>query len=76
VQIRRRPGATCRITAHRTYDPLDGPEAPVEVLHRFDGRDPRVVVAELRADYGLELDDAPVRALADFEILIPVRSVR
>ncbi len=73
VQIRRRPGNTCRVTAYRAYDPLDVPAALVEVLHRFDGRDPRIVVDEIAADYGLELDDKLVRALADFEILVSPR---
>ncbi|HQY65372.1 MAG: hypothetical protein IPF92_03885 [Myxococcales bacterium] len=58
------------VRGYSEYDPLVLPEALVEALPRFDGRPTVEVLAELSAR-GLELDEALLSALVDFEVLVP-----
>ena len=58
------------VRGYSEYDPLVLPEALVTALPLFDGRPTVEVLAELSAR-GLELDEALLGALVDFEVLVP-----
>jgi hypothetical protein len=64
---------TSRVETYSAYDLLELPTALLAVLDRFDGRPTAQVLAALR-DEGVELDEALVRRLADFEILVAPRT--
>ena len=59
-----------RISSYSTYDPLDVPTALLSLLGRFDGRPVPEVLRELETQYRVDLDDAFVRKLVDFEVLV------
>jgi hypothetical protein len=59
-----------RVEGYSDYDPIEVPAELFRVLHRFDGRPTRQVRAELAAEDGVELDDAFLRTLVDFQILV------
>jgi hypothetical protein len=59
-----------RVTSYNPNDPLDLPNALVALLPRFDGRPTQKVLADLEANEGIAIDDALVRRLVDFEVLV------
>jgi hypothetical protein len=61
---------SARFTSYSPYDPLEVPRALLEVLPHFDGRPTEEVLQGL-AEEGFEVEEALVRRLADFEILLP-----
>ena len=60
---------TTRIVTFSTLDPLDLPNALLEVLPAFDGRPTRAAIAGIEAEKGLRLTPGLVRKLADFDVL-------
>ncbi len=69
VQLGRRPRETRLRNPSVPHDPVDLPTAVTDALPRLAGEPLRTNLAALRAE-GLELDDALVRTLLDYEILI------
>lgn len=60
-----------RVTTHSPLDPLDLPRELVDLLPRLTGRPLGEARAALAAESGLELDDALLARLIDFEALRP-----
>lgn len=75
--LRSEPGTTFQLTgpaalslsSYRLFDPLEAPRAILDVLPLFDGRPTSRVLRQIRRRTGLEIDDATLRELVDFEIL-------
>jgi hypothetical protein len=62
-------GPSRHVTTYRIYDPIELPTPLVDALHRFDGRPNAEVVAEVRREHGVVLDEDTLRRLVDFEVL-------
>jgi hypothetical protein len=63
--------AMTRIITYSVYDPLDVPQAVMELLHYFDGRPTERALAAIAEERGVSLDPALVRKLVDFKLLVP-----
>jgi hypothetical protein len=63
--------AMTRINTYSVYDPLDVPQAVMELLHYFDGRPTERALAAIAEERGVSLDPALVRKLVDFKLLVP-----
>jgi hypothetical protein len=61
-----------RVNSYSVYDPLDVPQAVVELLHYFDGRPTERALAAIADERGVHLEPALVRKLVDFKLLVPV----
>jgi hypothetical protein len=59
-----------RLSSYSQYDPIDVPTELFSILHRFDGRNTRAIIASIRKKDGISLDDDFVRQLVDFGILV------
>jgi hypothetical protein len=62
-----------RVSTYSEYDPIELPAELVPLLHRFDGRKTRAVMAEIEKREGVSLDDELLRQLVDFQILVDAR---
>lgn len=60
---------TLSLSSYRLFDPLEAPKAILDVLPLFDGRPTKQVLRQIRRRTGLEIDEATLRELVDFEIL-------
>jgi hypothetical protein len=67
VQIKN--GVT-RINTYNTYDPLDVPQAVMELLRYFDGHPTDDVLAAIARERGIRLDPALVQKMVDFKLLV------
>jgi hypothetical protein len=63
--------AMTRVNTYSAYDPLDVPQAVMELLHYFDGRPTERALAAIADERGVCLDPALVRKLVDFKLLVP-----
>jgi hypothetical protein len=61
--------------SYSNLDPLRLPRPVLDLLHHFDGRDNEEALAEIRAKEGVTLGPEHLRALADFQVLIPVEKL-
>jgi hypothetical protein len=68
VQIQN---AMTRISTYTEYDPLDVPQAVMELLHYFDGRPTEDALAAIAGERGISLDPALVQKMVDFKVLVP-----
>lgn len=66
--------AMTRVNTYSVYDPLDVPQAVMELLHYFDGRPTERALAAIADERGVSLDPALVRKLVDFKLLIPAEN--
>ena len=71
VQIKN---GVSRINTYNTYDPLDVPQAVMELLHYFDGRPTEHALAAIASERGISLDSALVQKMVDFKVLVPQES--
>ena len=71
VKIVRMGGENCRVSSYSAIDLLDIPKPLLDVLHHFDGRPTEEAVRAIAEEEGIDLDEALVRKLADFRILVP-----
>ena len=65
------PG-TVRLRTYSALDPIDVPDALVQTLRHFDGREIPEVLADIRSSLGLELEPGLVRKMVDFDLLSPI----
>jgi hypothetical protein len=63
--------AMTRVNTYSVYDPLDVPQAVMELLRYFDGRPTERTLAAIADERGVSLDPALVRKLVDFKLLVP-----
>jgi hypothetical protein len=66
--------AMTRVNTYNAYDPLDVPQAVMELLHYFDGRPTESALAAIATERGVGLDRALVRKLVDFKLLVPAEN--
>jgi hypothetical protein len=59
-----------RLSSYNRFDPIDVPKELFSILHRFDGKSTRAIIASIRKKDGISLDDDFVRRLVDFGILV------
>jgi hypothetical protein len=69
-EVIRSDGATARVCAYSSYDPLDVPSRLLAALLRFDGRPTEAVAREIAEQDGLALPAPLLRTLVDFELLV------
>ena len=68
-EVVERRGADARVVGYSEIDAITAPAALIDRLARFDGRPTPVVLADLAAD-GVLVDDALLRRLVDFGVLV------
>lgn len=68
--------AMTRVSTYSDYDPLDIPQAVMELLHYFDGRTTEEALAAIAGERGVRLDPALVRKMVDFKLLVPPEKLR
>ena len=68
-ELVERRGADARLVGYSEIDAIIAPAALLDRLARFDGRPTPAVVADLAAD-GVTVDDALLRRLVDFGVLV------
>jgi hypothetical protein len=66
--------AVTRVNSYSVYDPLDVPQAVIELLHYFDGRPTERALAAIADERGVRLEPALVRKLVDFKLLVPAEN--
>ncbi|HEY9285392.1 MAG TPA: hypothetical protein VIP46_18210 [Pyrinomonadaceae bacterium] len=59
------------VTSYNVYDPIALSAPLVGVLHYFDGRPTERGRADIAAERGITIDEALVRKLVDFKVLVP-----
>ena len=59
------------VSSYNGYDPIELPKALLDVLYYFDGRPTTQARAAISAERGLTIDQALMRKLVDFKILVP-----
>ena len=62
--------AMTRVSTYSDYDPLDIPQAVVELLHYFDGRPTEQALTAVAEERGVSLEPALVRKMVDFKLLV------
>jgi hypothetical protein len=62
--------AMTRVNTYSVYDPLDVPQAVMDLLHYFDGRPTESALAAIAGERGVRLDPALIRKLVDFKLLV------
>jgi hypothetical protein len=67
--------ATTRVNSYSVYDPLDVPQAVMELLHYFDGRPTERALAAIADERGVRVEPALVRKLVDFKLLVPAEDL-
>jgi hypothetical protein len=60
-----------RVKTYSDFDPLDVPNAVMELLQYFDGRPVVDALAAIADERGVSLDAALVRKMVDFKLLAP-----
>jgi hypothetical protein len=60
-----------RVNTYNDFDPLDVPNAVMELLQYFDGRPVVDALAAIADERGVSLDAALVRKMVDFKLLVP-----
>jgi len=68
--VRMGPGS-CRVATYSGSDPLDLPPELMETLTYFEGRTTDQALRAIEAGAGLRIDQALIRRLVDFRILVP-----
>jgi len=71
IKIVRMGSDSCRVSSYSAIDLLDLPKPLLDVLHHFDGRPTAEALRAIADEEGIDLDEALVRKLADFRILVP-----
>lgn len=71
VIARRTEGV--RAVTYSSLDAIDLPAALLGLLPAFDGRPVDAVLAELKANWNVEIDASYLRRLVDWGVLVPVR---
>jgi len=66
--VTRRPGGV-RATTYSSLDAIDLPDALLGMLPLFDGRPHAEVLAQIRATWSIEFDEAYLRRLVDWGVL-------
>ncbi len=69
--VARMERGTTRVSTYSAYDPLDIPNAVIELLQYFDGRPTDDALAAIADERGIRVDADLVRKLVDFEMLLP-----
>lgn len=59
------------VSSYNVYDPIALSARLIEVLHYFDGRPTARARADIAAERGITIDQALLRKLVDFKVLIP-----
>lgn len=68
LQVQR---AMTRVNTYNAFDPLDVPNAVMELLQYFDGRPVVDALAAIADERGVSLDAALIRKMVDFKLLVP-----
>ena len=66
------PGEQTRVWSFSPYDPLELPDAVLNVLHYFDGRPTQEAVQIIQQQTGVQIDDATLQQLVDWHLIEPV----
>ena len=69
-RIMRLGAVNSLVCSYSSYDPIELPQALIEVLPYFDGRPTSHALANIEAERGVKLSRALLRKLIDFEILV------
>jgi hypothetical protein len=60
-----------RVNSYNQYDPLDVPQAMMELLPYFDGQSTERALAAIAKERNITLDAELVRKVVDFKVLVP-----
>jgi len=71
IEIVQMEGGATRVCTYSEHDPLDIPNAVMELLQHFDGRPTEEALAAIADERGIRLEPALVRKLVDFKVLVP-----
>ncbi|HEX8073082.1 MAG TPA: hypothetical protein VF546_24255 [Pyrinomonadaceae bacterium] len=68
IRLSADAGVVC---SYSGFDPVELPRPLLDVLHYFDGRPAKLVLAAIAAEQGVTISRGLLRKLIDFQILLP-----